>query len=78
MKEDLGARKRSRDQHFEAEPFFGPAGRAGRREDEVEPEEDRSESEDTPLDEAPKKLAYGGERQVTRRAQKYLQEHEDF
>ncbi len=28
-----------------------------------------------PLDDAPKKLAYGGERQVTRRAQKYLQSH---
>jgi 8-oxo-dGTP pyrophosphatase MutT (NUDIX family) len=31
-----------------------------------------------PLEDAPKKLAYGGERQVTRRAQKYLQEHEDI
>jgi len=30
-----------------------------------------------PLDEASKKLAYGGERQVTRRAQKYLQTHDD-
>jgi len=28
-----------------------------------------------PLNEAPKKLAYGGERQVTRRAQKYLEAH---
>jgi 8-oxo-dGTP pyrophosphatase MutT (NUDIX family) len=28
-----------------------------------------------PLEEAPKKLAYGGERQVTRRAQKYLAAH---
>lgn len=28
-----------------------------------------------PLDEAPKKLAYGGERQVARRAQKYLESH---
>ncbi len=31
-----------------------------------------------PLDEATKKLAYGGERQVTRRAQKYLQAHDDI
>lgn len=31
-----------------------------------------------PLDEAPKKLAYGGERQVTRRAQKYLESHEEI
>jgi len=30
-----------------------------------------------PLDEASKKLAYGGERQVTRRAQKYLLTHDD-
>ena len=28
-----------------------------------------------PLDEAPKKLAYGGERQVVRRAQQYLESH---
>ena len=28
-----------------------------------------------PLEEAPKKLAYGGERQVVRRAQKYLEAH---
>jgi 8-oxo-dGTP pyrophosphatase MutT (NUDIX family) len=31
-----------------------------------------------PLDDAPKKLAYGGERQVTRRAQKYLEAHNDI
>jgi len=31
-----------------------------------------------PLEEAPRKLAYGGERQVTRRAQKYLLEHDDI
>jgi 8-oxo-dGTP pyrophosphatase MutT (NUDIX family) len=31
-----------------------------------------------PLDEAPKRLAYGGERQITRRAQKYLAAHNDI
>ena len=31
-----------------------------------------------PLDEAPKKLAYGGERQVTRKAQKYLETHDEI
>jgi len=31
-----------------------------------------------PLDEAPKKLAYGGERQMTRRALKYLETHDDI
>lgn len=31
-----------------------------------------------PLDEAPKKLAYGGERQVARRAQKYLQAKDEI
>jgi 8-oxo-dGTP pyrophosphatase MutT (NUDIX family) len=30
-----------------------------------------------PLEEASKKLSYGGERQVTRRAQKYLKTHND-
>ena len=31
-----------------------------------------------PLDEAPKKLAYGGERQVARKAQKYLESHDEL
>ena len=31
-----------------------------------------------PLEEAPKKLAYGGERQVVRRAQKYLEAHPEL
>ena len=31
-----------------------------------------------PLDEAPRKLAYGGERQVARRAQKYLELHAEI
>jgi len=31
-----------------------------------------------PLEEAPKKLAYGGERQVVRRAQKYLETHPEI
>jgi 8-oxo-dGTP pyrophosphatase MutT (NUDIX family) len=31
-----------------------------------------------PLDEAARKLAYGGERQVVRRAQKYLETHPDL
>ena len=31
-----------------------------------------------PLDEASKKLAYGGERQVTRKAQIYLQVHDEI
>jgi len=31
-----------------------------------------------PLEEAPKKLAYGGERQIVRRAQKYLEAHEEI
>ena len=31
-----------------------------------------------PIDEAPKKLAYGGERQVVRRAQKYLETHPEL
>jgi bis(5'-nucleosidyl)-tetraphosphatase len=31
-----------------------------------------------PLEEAPQKLAYGGERQVTRRAQKYLESNEEI
>jgi len=31
-----------------------------------------------PLEDAPKKLAYGGERQVVRRAQKYLETHPEL
>ena len=31
-----------------------------------------------PLDEAPKELAYGGERQIVRRAQKYLEAHKEL